>query len=224
MPFIDVIKWHAREISVPRWLRISIAVGALFLAQFLAYRDSLSNLNKVVEEKRQTMIDRNNLGLKVARLQANIENRDSIISSQQQLLNSKFSLRQPIKLQVGGPSTGWKLDESQSQELIKTISRFKGTKTTIQYVVSAPGASDFAYQLCDILEKAGWQIGKSPFPSASPSANFVGVHFYVKAADQVPDGTGALRHELETFGIAVVGAIDQSIDQNSLTIYIGAKP
>lgn len=52
----NVWKWFhpdRKDISIPHWVRIGVAVGAVVLAQFLAYRDSIKNLNAVISEKQR---------------------------------------------------------------------------------------------------------------------------------------------------------------------------
>lgn len=47
-------KWFhrdRRDLPIPHWLRVTIAVAALFLAQLLAYRDSIRNLDSVIADK-----------------------------------------------------------------------------------------------------------------------------------------------------------------------------
>ena len=62
MPLPDIYKaLHptGRQLKIPRPLRIAIFVVVLLLAQFLAYRDSIKNLSKVIEEKRELSIQLN---------------------------------------------------------------------------------------------------------------------------------------------------------------------
>jgi hypothetical protein len=57
----DTIKWHhpTKEIKFPFWLRLSIAIACVFVAQFLAYRNQTINLARVIEEKQQFSIAMN---------------------------------------------------------------------------------------------------------------------------------------------------------------------
>lgn len=64
LPINNIWKWlhpDRKEIHFPFWLRLTIALTALFLGQFLAYKDQVKNLSKVVEEKRQLSIDKDSL-------------------------------------------------------------------------------------------------------------------------------------------------------------------
>src|SRR5437879_4398502 len=61
MPLLDISKAHIRQFRVPRWLALLIGFTALILAQFVAYKDSIKNLSKVIEEKREAVIDRNSV-------------------------------------------------------------------------------------------------------------------------------------------------------------------
>jgi cell division protein FtsB len=59
MALSDLYRWHwpdGKEIRMPHWLRLTISLLALVLAQFLAYRDEGKNLARVVEEKREFSI------------------------------------------------------------------------------------------------------------------------------------------------------------------------
>src|SRR5436305_9809927 len=50
----SVYKWFhpdRKDFPIPHWLRIYSAIGALILAQFLIYRDSIYNLNTVILQK-----------------------------------------------------------------------------------------------------------------------------------------------------------------------------
>ena len=92
MPFIDLLKWHGHEFTVPRWLKISITISAFFVAQFFAYRDSLRNFDQVKQEKSDAISEREQLRTKVAQQHTKIDDKDSLIQSQQALLNKKFAV------------------------------------------------------------------------------------------------------------------------------------
>jgi hypothetical protein len=62
MALSDLYKFHlpeGKEFKLPDWARLGISVGAVMLAQFLAYRDSIRNLSQVIEERRQLSIQIN---------------------------------------------------------------------------------------------------------------------------------------------------------------------
>jgi hypothetical protein len=62
LPLLDIRKHlypHSKEIPIPRWLRWTIAIICLSIAQFLAYRNSQSNLYTVIEEKKELSIKNN---------------------------------------------------------------------------------------------------------------------------------------------------------------------
>ncbi len=64
MPLRNVYRWFHpkhKELEIPHWIRLGSVVAALFLAQFLAYRNSAKNLAVVIEEKRQVRIQINAL-------------------------------------------------------------------------------------------------------------------------------------------------------------------
>jgi len=77
MPLRNIYRWlHPRhiELEIPHWVRLGSVLAALFLAQFLAYRNSALNLAMVIEEKRQLSITVNSLSpqLQDARRQIDI--------------------------------------------------------------------------------------------------------------------------------------------------------
>jgi hypothetical protein len=48
-------KWfhpNRKDIAIPHWLRVGIAVGAVIAAQILVHHDSISNLNHVIDDKK----------------------------------------------------------------------------------------------------------------------------------------------------------------------------
>src|SRR5260370_2963927 len=62
MPLRNVYRWFHpkhKELEIPHWIRLGSVVAALFLAQFLAYRNSAKNLAVVIEEKRQVSMTSN---------------------------------------------------------------------------------------------------------------------------------------------------------------------
>src|SRR2546422_9908173 len=64
MPLPDLWKhFHpqGKELPLPRWLRWTVGLFCISLAQFLAYRDQTINLTRVIEEKRQFSIQINTL-------------------------------------------------------------------------------------------------------------------------------------------------------------------
>jgi|HubBroStandDraft_2_1064218.scaffolds.fasta_scaffold00140_22 hypothetical protein len=64
MPLPDIWKHiHPRgaELPIPRWIRWSIGVICLSLAQFCAYKNQTENLNKVIDEKQQLSIQKDEL-------------------------------------------------------------------------------------------------------------------------------------------------------------------
>jgi len=64
MPLPDLWKYlhpQRRELSIPKWLRWTLPLLCLSLAQFLAYRNASINLSQVIEEKKQLGIRNNAL-------------------------------------------------------------------------------------------------------------------------------------------------------------------
>ena len=64
MPLIDAINWpraEEKKIKIPTWVRLAVTIGALMVAQFFAYRNSIQNLSTVTEDKREQSITINSL-------------------------------------------------------------------------------------------------------------------------------------------------------------------
>jgi hypothetical protein len=64
IPLTDLINWPLAEdkkINIPPWLKLVVVMGALMVAQFLAYRNSIQNLSVIIEEKKQQSITINSL-------------------------------------------------------------------------------------------------------------------------------------------------------------------
>jgi len=59
----DTIRWHhpTKEIKFPFWLRLTIAIGCVCIAQFLAYRNLALNLARVIDEKQKFSMEINTL-------------------------------------------------------------------------------------------------------------------------------------------------------------------
>jgi hypothetical protein len=88
--FVDGLKWKGRESKVPMWLKITVVISAFSLAQFLAYRDSTLDYERVRHERRDASGERNELKSEVAGQQAKLEEKDNLIPSQQNLINRKI--------------------------------------------------------------------------------------------------------------------------------------
>jgi len=53
-------KWFhpdRKDLPIPHWIRVYFAIGALLIAQFLLYRDSIKNLGAVILEKQSCNSD-----------------------------------------------------------------------------------------------------------------------------------------------------------------------
>jgi len=88
MPLPDIYKWlhpKHKELRIPDGLRIASVVAALFLAQFLVYRNSERNLTNVIEEKRE-------LSSQIYSLNRKLEDQASHLQVDEQKL---AALRQP---------------------------------------------------------------------------------------------------------------------------------
>jgi hypothetical protein len=97
MPLRNVYKWfhpEHKELEIPHWIRLGSVAAALFLAQFLAYRNLARNLAIVIEEKRQFSMAVNikDIQLEDARHQTNILK----MQKPQPTLESKNSLRKRV--------------------------------------------------------------------------------------------------------------------------------
>lgn len=88
MPVPDLYQWlhpGGKEFVVPYKIRLSIALLAVVLAQFLAYRDANRNLSLVIDEKRAFSIDNNALG------RANGELERKLASLEQELHDARLA-------------------------------------------------------------------------------------------------------------------------------------
>ncbi len=86
---LDVRKWRGRESKVPTpRLKIALAISAFSLAQFLAYRDSMLDFQRVRYERSDAISERDELKLEVGHERAKLEEKDTLIQSQQNLILS----------------------------------------------------------------------------------------------------------------------------------------
>jgi hypothetical protein len=77
---VDALRWRGKQSKVPMWLKTTLAISALSLAQFLAYRDTML----------EAIGEKDELKLEVGRQQAKLEEKDNLIQSQQSLINEKI--------------------------------------------------------------------------------------------------------------------------------------
>jgi hypothetical protein len=88
--FVDTLMWRGRESKVPIRLKTTVAISAFSLAQFLAYRDVLLDLERVKHQRSDAIGDRDELKSEVERQQSKLEEKDNLIQSQQNLINEKI--------------------------------------------------------------------------------------------------------------------------------------
>lgn len=88
IPLTELYRWHhpeRKELRVPFWLRLTLGIGCLFVAQFLAYRDSIKNLSEVIEDKRQ-------FNMAINELNQELQKRESDLAKAQQDLRDTKNL------------------------------------------------------------------------------------------------------------------------------------
>jgi len=84
MPFNNIWKWlhkERKDLPIPHWVRVAISVAALIAAPFLAYRDQAKNLDRIIQEKRQAIIERDDAVRKSAA--QNLQNVPAIVPKNQ---------------------------------------------------------------------------------------------------------------------------------------------
>jgi hypothetical protein len=87
---VDALRWRGKQSKVPMWLKTTLAISALSLAQFLAYRDTMLDFERVTHERSEAIGEKDELKLEVGRQQAKLEEKDNLIQSQQSLINEKI--------------------------------------------------------------------------------------------------------------------------------------
>jgi hypothetical protein len=160
--FVDAIKWHGKEVKTPTWLKVTVAVSVFSAAQFLAYRDAMLNFERTRQEKAAAMGESETLKIEVAHQQARLEEKDSLIRSQQRLIDKKVVLplisRGAIPLPGCGQNTASSrprlLDEKRENILVAMLQSVRAT-VEVQEPVNNDEASSYGSELVQVLGKAG---------------------------------------------------------------------
>jgi hypothetical protein len=170
---VDVLKFRGRESKVPRWLKTTLAIAALSLAQFLAYRGAMLDLERVRYERSEAIGDRDELKLELGRQQAKLEEKDNLIQSQQNLIDEK--LVSSLESQRGLPCLGARMGMpcraiSQSAVTANRLLDDKRTNILVALLQSTPATAEIqepvnndeaaarGSELLQILGKAGWSF------------------------------------------------------------------
>ncbi len=173
VPFVDVLKWRGREFWAPTWLKITLAISAFSVAQFLAYRDSMLDLERARHERSDAVGDRSELKLEVARQQAKLEEKDNLIQLQQNLINEKIvsSLESQRGLPCLGPRIGMpcraggqsavtrnRLLDDKRKNILVAMLQSTAAVAEIQEPVNNEEAAGRGSELIEILGRAGWSF------------------------------------------------------------------
>jgi hypothetical protein len=171
--FVDGLKWKGRESKVPMWLKITFVISAFSLAQFLAYRDSTLDYERVRHERSDAIGERNELKSEVAGQQSKLEEKDNLIQSQQNLINRKIvsSLESQKGLPCLGPRvempcrasgqravTANRLLDDKRKNILVALLQSTPAVAEIQEPVNNDEAAGRGSELIEILGKAGWSF------------------------------------------------------------------
>lgn len=171
--FVDVLKWRGRESKVPMWPKTTLAISAFSLAQFLVYRDSMLDFERVGHERSDAIGDRDELKSEVARQQGKLEEKDNLIQSQQNLINEKIvsSLESQRGVPCLGPRMGMpcrassqsavtanRLLDDKRKNILVALLQSTPAVAEIQEPVNNEEAAGRGSELIEILGKAGWSF------------------------------------------------------------------
>lgn len=171
--FVDALKWRGRESTVPTWLKITLAISAFSLAQFLAYRDSMLDFERVRHEGSDVINERDQLKLEVGRQQAKLEEKDNVIQSQQNLINEKIAsslesrrgvpclgprMAMPCRASSQSAVTANRLLDDRRKNILVALLQSTPAIAEIQEPVNNEEAAGRGSELIEILGKAGWSF------------------------------------------------------------------
>jgi hypothetical protein len=143
------------------------------LAQFLAYRDSMLDFERVRHEGSDVINERNQLKVEVGRQQAKLEEKDNVIQSQQNLINEKIvsSLESRRGVPCLGPRMGMpcrarsesavtanRLLDDKRKNILVALLQSTPAVAEIQEPVNNEEAAGRGSELIEILGKAGWSF------------------------------------------------------------------
>ena len=128
MPLSNIWRWHhpeRKELPIPLWIRVGIASGALILAQFLAYRDSIKNLSQVIIEKRDSYSRNAQLTQDVSDKKAEVEQlKQQVHGLQEQLAGKPKVITRNVQVPVQVPSAETTEEKQRRQAIRNTLSKF----------------------------------------------------------------------------------------------------
>jgi hypothetical protein len=222
---VDVFRRKGKELKVSTWLKISAVICAFSVTQFLAYRDSLLNFEQVKHEKMDAIIERDSLRVEVARQQAKLEEKDSLIQSQQGLLNRKAS--SPTMSGMGVPgcsqntvSAGKRLLDQKRENILVAMLQAVSATVEIQEPVNNDEASSYGSELIGILGRAGWSFRRIKWviPEAEAPTGII-----IRAGTNNGPVAAQLAKALSDLGVAVQQD-DQMASSDWIEVYVGPKP
>jgi hypothetical protein len=162
--FVDVLKWRGTESKVPTWVKITLAISAFSVAQFLAYRDSMLDFERVRHEKRDAIGERGKLQAEVQRQQAKLEDKDNLIQSQQNLINKKIvsslgsRMAMPYRASGQRAVTGNRLLDDKRKNILVAMLQSIPAVAEIHEPVNNEEAAARGSELIEILGEAGWGL------------------------------------------------------------------
>jgi len=173
MLLVDVLKWRGRQSKVPMWLKLTLAISAFSLAQFLAYRDSMLDYEWARRERSEAIDERDELKLEVGHQRAKLEEKNNLIRSPQNLINEKIvsSLEPQRALACLGPRMGMPcrgsnqsavtanrlLDDKRTNILVALLQSVHAV-VEIQEPVNNDEATARGSELLQALGRAGWSF------------------------------------------------------------------
>ena len=170
---VDALKWRGKQSKVPMWLKTALAISAFSLAQFLAYRDSMLDFERVWHQRSDVIGERDELKLEIGRQQAKLEEKDNLIQSQQNLINEKFvtslelqrgfqclGLRMGMPCQASNQSavTANGLLDDKKKNILVALLQSTTAVVEIQEPVNNDEAAARGSELLQTLGKAGWSF------------------------------------------------------------------
>jgi hypothetical protein len=171
--FVDRLKWRGKETKVLVWLKNTVVISAFSLTQFLAYRDSTLDYERVRHERSDAIGERDELKSEVAGQQAKLEEKDNLIQAQQSLINRKIvsSLESQKGLLCLGPRvemprrasgqravTANRLLDDKRKNILVALLQSTPAVAEIQEPVNNDEAAGRGSELIEILGKAGWSF------------------------------------------------------------------
>ncbi len=113
------------------------------------------------------------------------------------------------------------LSSEQRAKLIDALSRIPKGPVEFLHVEGDHEAFDFAEQVRDVLQKAGWDVGER---TIMLGVNVVGTLIVVHDAQSAPPYAGALQKAFASASLDLVGTLDGKLPQSRVRIIVGHKP